>query len=197
MQAQQGLQHRDRHEHPVVVVEADDVQLLAELIRLCHGLLGVDDGNEAAHDADVEHVVLHLLALCPEEEGEQGDVRSADVDEPAVAQHACFVHGVGRNEDLQEVQQQAQGQEAEEHALLYLRGAVAQKEVQPCYQTGAENDPEEIPAIQKSDVHDSSSIGMMVVGVRRMVVNARAAAIGGCGRGCGIRRSGRRGDTTT
>lgn len=122
---EQYHQQRDGHDHPVVIVEADNVQLFAQLIGLCQRFLGVEQGQQTADDADIEHIVLDFGVLDPEEDGKQRDIRTADVDEPAIPEHSGLIHGVGRNVDFQKMQHQAESQQGKEPELLGQGASVA------------------------------------------------------------------------
>lgn len=126
MVAQQNQQQGHRHQHPMVEVEPDNVPKFSQLVRFFHRFQGIEEGNQAADDADVEHIVLDILVLAEKEKGEQGDIGGADIDEPGVPEHPGFVHGIGRDIDLQKVQQQTEDQKTKQRGLLDLGLAVAQ-----------------------------------------------------------------------
>ena len=150
---EQNHQQGNGKDHPVVIVKTDNVQLLAILVSFCHGLLGIEQGNQTAEHTNVEHIVLNLVVFRQEQDGEQGNVGTADIDKPAVPQHSCFVHGVGRDVHLQKMKQQTKCQQGEQHALLHHDTAVSQKVVKSCSGTGCQQKPEEVPAIEHRDKH--------------------------------------------
>ena len=88
-----------------MIVKSNYIQLFRQLIQLGDGFLGIEQGNGAADDANVEHIVLHLVIFRPEHEGKQRDIRAADVHKPAIPQHSGLIHRIGRYVDLQKVQQ--------------------------------------------------------------------------------------------
>ena len=150
---QQHHQHGDGTNHPVMIVEPDDIQGFAQLIGLSQRLFGVEQGDQTADHADVEHIVLDFLVFDPEEDGKQRDIGTADVDEPAVPEHSGLVDGVGRDVDLQKMQRKADGEESEKPQLLGQRFSVAKTVIQSCSGTKAEGQPEKVPAVKHTDDH--------------------------------------------
>ena len=141
-------------QHPVMIVEADNVQTLSSLIYLGDGFFRIEDGQQAADNADVEHIVLDFFVLGEEEEGEQSNVCTADIDEPAVTEHSGFIDAVRRNINLQEVEDQTQRQQGEQNDLLGGCALVPQQKIKTYCQCCAQGDPEEIPAVKHCDDHN-------------------------------------------
>lgn len=110
MMSEENHQKRDGQDQPVMVIETDDIQLFGSLIRLGNRLLGIKNSNQTADNANIEHVILDIFVFGEKKEGEQGDVRAADIDKPTVPEHSRFVNRVGRDVYLQKVKQKAKGQ---------------------------------------------------------------------------------------
>ena len=92
--------------------------------------LGVEDGDQAAENADVKHIILNLFILGKEEKREKGDIGATDIDKPTVTQHSCLIHGIRRNIDFQEVKQKTNGQQGKQNNFLCDCTSAAQKIVQ-------------------------------------------------------------------
>lgn len=138
----------------MVIVETDDVQLLGSLIRLGNGLFGIKQRQQTADNANVEHIIPDFGVLGKEEEGEQRNVCTANVDKPAVPELSSFIHTVGRDVDLQKVEQKAQRQQGEQNDLLGGCALVPQQKIKTYSQCCAQGDPEEIPTVKHCDDHN-------------------------------------------
>lgn len=151
--AEQHHQQRNCAHHPVVIVEADNIQRFAQLIGLCQGFFGIEQGDQTADHTDVEHIVLDFLVLDPEEDGEQCDICTTDVDKPAVPEHSGLVHRVGRDIDLQKMQRKSDGKESEEPEFLGQYTFVTKTVINYSGQTAAKQKPKEVPTVKHTDDH--------------------------------------------
>lgn len=156
--AQQHRQQRHRQYHPVVIIEPEDIQQFPQLIGFCHGFLGIKQSNQAAENADIEHVVLHLFIFGEEQEREQTDIGTADIHEPAVPEHSCLIDRVGRNIHFQKMHQKARRQQSEQNRLLGALAFPPQKIIQRGSGTGAKQQPEEVPPVKHCDIHTLPSV---------------------------------------
>ena len=89
---------KQRHceQHPMMIIESDNIQCFCGLVYFCQGLLRVEKRDEAAEDTDIEHIIFDIFVLDEEEKGEKRDIRAANINEPRIAEFSCFIYGVGR-----------------------------------------------------------------------------------------------------
>ena len=113
MVTKKNRKERHRKKHPVVIIKPYYIKGFRQLIYLCYGLLRVEDGNKTAEDSYIEHIVLNMLVLNEEQKWEEGNVCSADVYKPGVAQMSGQIRGVGRNIGLEKMKQKTEDQKTE------------------------------------------------------------------------------------